>query len=77
MAAKSEEKVAEDAEVQKESVVHTQKINGTKIVLPAWEAPRRCYQSVAEMRTAIANGTFDFKRSVFMRGGRLFFLCDK
>ena len=58
----------------KTSLITSKKISGTRLVLPAYEAPRRCYKTLDEVEKAKADGTFDATRTMFLKNGRLFFM---
>ena len=49
-----------------------------KIVLPTSTFRNSdVYQSEAEMNAAIKDGTFELRKTMIIRNGRLFFLCHK
>ena len=37
----------------------------------------KVYQTRAEMQRAVKNGTFDLNKTMAIKNGRLFFLCEK
>ncbi len=75
-AAKSKSEVGDDRERTSEpSKVHTQRHRGIRRRIECDRAPRGTYKSMAEVERARRNGTFDIHRTMFLKNGRLFFMC--
>ena len=71
--AEEEKKSEEGDEIS--SKVHTQRHRGIRRRIECDRAPRGTYKSMAEVERARRNGTFDIHRTMFLKNGRLFFMC--
>ena len=62
-------------EDEKVSKVDVQRHVGLARRIECHDAPKRAYKSLAEVERAKRNGTFDIHRTMFLKNGRLFFMC--
>ena len=68
-----------DCEEKKEETEETSKwLRVPKITLPTSTFKNSdVYHSEAEMNAAIKDGTFELRKTMVLKNGRLFFLCHK
>ena len=61
-------------EIKNQPKAETRKFRVRQKVISAGKAPDHVYKTKQEVDAAIADGTFDIKRTQFIHKGKLFFL---
>ena len=78
MATEQRERLLECEEKKEETEETSKWLRVPKITLPTSTFRNSdVYQSEAEMNAAIKDGSFELRKTMILKNGRLFFLCHK